>query len=649
MIKVSESFSHRLTKRILMAVMVTMIIVSGLLFMASLAAMSEETNGRYFGILHIANEKVEKILKENEDAVINVADEVQYSLQSPATVMEALASELQLNPNTQGYFAAFEPNYFTSKGYFFEPYAYWKANHQLDTLDVGSAKHNYMARQWYQDALNSENGIWSDPYFDEVNNGQVLCSFVSPLRDRQGKLIGVVGSDVSLSWLMERLENIETRSNKRGLLNIKENDSSLGFHIFVISKNGTYIAHPDRKRILKGNMIEYAKLTPDTLDDYLVKEMLSQKQGSLSMKLDGVRSHIIYRPIENTQWSMALVIPELAFFGPGILLGVTTLLLILISMQTTYYFCRRTINKNTEPLKALADSANEVAKGNFVSALPDIKYNDEIRELRDSFASMQLSLVQYIQELETTTAKKAAFDRELNIAHSIQMAMVPAVFPPFPERHDIDIFGSLKTAKSIGGDLFDFFIRKEKLFFCIGDVSGKSIPAALVMTVIHALFRTVVIHEEEPSRMVSMINQPFAEDNDQMMFCTFFLGVLDLKTGKLSYTNAGHEPPLLINDKVTLLDVTRNLPLGIMADQAYNTQHIMMDKDTTLFIYTDGLTDATNIDNQRFSRERLIKTAEIMKQTDSETLVNGIIQTIDAYVGKAEQADDLTMLAIKMK
>jgi sigma-B regulation protein RsbU (phosphoserine phosphatase) len=146
-----------------------------------------------------------------------------------------------------------------------------------------------------------------------------------------------------------------------------------------------------------------------------------------------------------------------------------------------------------------------------------------------------------------------------------------------------------------------------------------------------------------------MINQPFAEDNDQMMFCTFFLGVLDLKTGELSYTNAGHEPPLLINDKVTLLDVTRNLPLGIMADQAYNTQHIMMDKDTTLFIYTDGLTDATNIDNQRFGKERMIKVLDQLKGSNTETLVKGMMRSIDEFVGEADQADDLTMLAIRIK
>lgn len=646
--KAFQSFSNRLTRRILLGVMAMMMIVCGLLFVASILSMTEETKGRYVGILHVANEKLEKILQENEDVVINVANTVEQNLETPEIVMKVLASELQLNPNTQGYFAAFEPNFFPSKGEFFEPYAFWNGKHQIDTLNAGKNTHNYFRRPWYKEALQSKDGIWSDPYFDQINDGQVLCSYVRPIHNN-GKKIGVVGSDVSLDWLMTQLESIEIHSYKRGLLNINNRDGIFSYHIFIISKNGTFIAHHNRQRILKENIIDYAKSTPDTLDDHLVREMLNLKEGVIAMNLDGKRSHVIYKPIENSQWSMGIVIPEIAIYGPGLLLGFITLILFLIGMQATYYFCRKTIHHNTLPLKALADSANEVAKGNFINALPKIKYNDEIRELRDSFATMQQSLVKYMNELETTTAKKAAIDRELNIAHNIQMAMIPKKIPPFPERNDIDIYGSLKSAKSIGGDLFDYFIRDEKLFFCIGDVSGKSVPAALVMTVVHALFRTVATHETEPNKMVNIMNQPFAEENEEMMFCTFFLGVLDLKTGNLKYTNAGHEPTMLVSDKVEFLEITRNLPLGIDKEHIYDTQQIEIGKDTIIFLYTDGLTDATNIDNQRFGKERMIKVLDQLKESDTETLVKGMMRSIDEFVGEADQADDLTMLAIRIK
>ena len=145
------------------------------------------------------------------------------------------------------------------------------------------------------------------------------------------------------------------------------------------------------------------------------------------------------------------------------------------------------------------------------------------------------------------------------------------------------------------------------------------------------------------------MNQPFAEENEEMMFCTFFLGVLDLKTGNLKYTNAGHEPTMLVSDKVEFLEITRNLPLGIDKEHIYDTQHIEIGKDTIIFLYTDGLTDAINIDNQRFGKERMIKVLDQLKGSNTETLVKGMMRSIDEFVGEADQADDLTMLAIRIK
>ena len=188
--------------------------------------------------------------------------------------------------------------------------------------------------------------------------------------------------------------------------------------------------------------------------------------------------------------------------------------------------CYVIIYRLTAPLVQFAQSANDIAHGNFSVKLPRIKSRNEMRMLRDSFDYMQRSLIKYTEELKATVANKERIESELRIARGIQMGMIPKMVPPFPEREDIDLYAMLVPAKEVGGDLYDFFIEDEKLYFIVGDVSGKGIPASLVMAVTCRLFRTVASHVTDPSEIVSSLNNALSESNESNMFCTFFLGIL---------------------------------------------------------------------------------------------------------------------------
>jgi sigma-B regulation protein RsbU (phosphoserine phosphatase) len=280
-----------------------------------------------------------------------------------------------------------------------------------------------------------------------------------------------------------------------------------------------------------------------------------------------------------------------------------------------------------------------------------MKSRDEIHQLRDSFEQMQLSLSDYTEQLKTTTAEKATIVSELNIAHSIQMSMLPKTFPPYPERDDIDIYGQLTPAKAVGGDLFDFFIHDEKLFFCVGDVSGKGIPASMFMAVARSLFRNVSSHVPEPHIIAKALNESMCEGNDMSMFVTMFIGVLDLQTGHLSYCNAGHDSPLLIGQGVGMLSCESNLPIGLM-DWEFVMQETTIVPGTTIFLYTDGLNEAENALHQQFGDEQVLRLAQ--EQLDKgEYQPMPLIQRMSAavrfFAGAAEQSDDLTMLAIQYK
>ena len=249
-----------------------------------------------------------------------------------------------------------------------------------------------------------------------------------------------------------------------------------------------------------------------------------------------------------------------------------------------------------------------------------------------------------VKQLGEITAVKERIEKELEIARGIQMSMVPKTFPPYPDRDDIDIYASIVPAREVGGDLFDFFIRDEKLYFCIGDVSGKGVPASLVMVVTRSLFRTLAAHEKSPGRIVTTMNGSMSDMNDSMIFVTFFCGVLDMKNGHLCYCNAGHNAPVLLNTTKVLLPVVSNVPLGIVPDAVFKEQETDLQYDDALFLYTDGITEAENASHELFGENRMMNALSALK--GSQDHLEEMQKAISAFVGDAPQSDDLTMLFI---
>ena len=253
---------------------------------------------------------------------------------------------------------------------------------------------------------------------------------------------------------------------------------------------------------------------------------------------------------------------------------------------------------------------------------------------------------QYVKRLNDSKLSRERTDSELRIAQGIQSEMLPENRITRPE---VDISGSQVTALEVGGDLYDYFVRDEKLYFCIGDVSGKGVPSSLVMAVVHSLFRSVSQHESNPAHIVQSINENACEGNKTNMFVTLFVGVLDLPTGRLRYCNAGHDAPLIINNEVKELPVTANLPVGVISGFKYTQQQETLPNGTSLFLYTDGLTEAADMTHKLFGMDRIVSTAkQCLKQgqTSPEQLMNAMHAAVTGFVGKATQSDDLTMLAL---
>jgi sigma-B regulation protein RsbU (phosphoserine phosphatase) len=649
-----SSFAKRLTWRIMLTLLLVMGFVSVAIFYAGWGMAATAVQVITNHSINSLDEKISHVTSDIYVASVNTIPQIEENLDKPEKMYTIMERMVRQNPRIRSCGISFIADYYPQKGRWFCPYALRVNNDTIDVKTLGDRNHDYLNKEWFTQAVATEEGFWSKPFFDGMDKKTPLVSWLAPIHDKQGKTVAVLGVDLPLDELLKNIEFTRIGDPKDDDGNW---DAQYVAYVFVIDSTGTYIVHPDRKRMVRENYFDYAKLSPDPFISELGKKMIKGEEGHTNsgsngqdLVIEGEKVNVDYMPIKQLNWSVAIVIPMLYINVVGYILGTILITLIAIGLLVVFFVGRSSIKKAVKPLKQLAVSADEVAKGNFHTPLPIIKRKDEICQLRDSFEKMQHSLTAYIDELKATTAQKASMESELKVAHDIQMSMLPKTFPPYPERHDIDIYGKLKPAKDVGGDLFDFFIRDEHLFFCIGDVSGKGVPASLVMAVTRSLFRNISAHLAEPHMIVHTLNKAMTDGNETNMFVTLFVGVLDLAKGRLAYSNAGHDAPLLISQDVSTIACDANLPIGVMADLEYTLQETKLQPGSTIFLFTDGLNEAEDILHDQFGDQRIHDVATSLLadgQPKPDTLINAMTEAVHTFVGEAEQSDDLTMLAIR--
>ena len=633
--KKKSKLSRRITWRVIGIIVFFNVFIIGavILFDLVMAMLQSETRAQH--LIDGIEGKLETMVQVVKTATFNNRDEVEAHLESPETVFDALERVLRVNKRLVGCFAAFEPEYYKGQGRWFEAYAYYTDSTHIERQQIGSPRHDYFNGVWYKKGFSLDrgaDGYLTDPYFDDSVGSSLYCSYVLPICDREGQKVGVYGVDLNLDWIyatiiaeenkVKKMENVENDPND-------PDDNENAFFVQILDSKGKKIAGSE------------------TFDDKALQTILKKDSiGFKRMKVNDITYFVTSKRISSTGWT--LVVGQHIHFVLlfGYFLGIIILFFMTVGGIVIFFFMSRSIRRATKPLAFLSESAQEVAKGNFDTELPTFKYNDEIAQLRDSFDAMQQSLKQYVEELKETTAAKATIESELNVAHSIQMSMLPKTFPAFPDRKDIELYASLTPAKAVGGDLYDFFIHEEKLFFCIGDVSGKGVPASLVMAVSRTLFRNIARHVAKPSLIAETMNANISKGNEENMFVTFFVGVLDLQTGSLCYCNAGHNAPFV---QCSMLDGDSNIPIGVMPDWHFTEQEMVMAPDTTIFLYTDGLTEAENANLEQFGEKRMtdVVTTQMAENASPQTLIEAMADAVHQFVGETEQSDDLTMLAIK--
>jgi sigma-B regulation protein RsbU (phosphoserine phosphatase) len=416
----------------------------------------------------------------------------------------------------------------------------------------------------------------------------------------------------------------------------------------MIGRGGTYFVHPDSTKITRQTIFTQTLENPDTAMVSLGHAMQRGEEGVREMHINGEHCYVFYKPLGKTGCSMAIVCPESDIFGGFDRLRRTVMAIVCVGLLLMLYFFIRIITRELSPLRRLAREAETIASGQFDTQLPNFERTDEIGQLSQSFGNMQQSLVRYIEELKDTTAQKASIESELNVANSIQMSMLPNVFP---DREGLDMYASMTPAKEVGGDLYGYLLRDDNLYFCLGDVSGKGVPASLFMAQVTRLFRTLANQQLSPSDICTHMNDALSGDeNPTNMFVTLFVGMVDLTSGHLSFCNAGHNPPVIGGGEHhgDFLEMKPNFPIGVLPGLEFEGEEIESIKGRALFIYTDGLNEAENREHEQFGDERLV---DILRNTHFDS-ARQVIETLAAEVEKhrdgADPNDDLTMMCLRI-
>ena len=550
-------------------------------FIYSQREIRQEASLRAESQMEATRNRIMDVVNQTEAAVRNSVWITQWALDYPDSLYRVAQRIVEENPVVVGSTVALVPGY-NRKHRLFSPYVCVGPDGNTLFRSLATEEYDYPSQEWFVKPIELDAGYWSEPYID-VGGGEILMTTYSiPVRDRFGRTAAVLTADMSLDWLTDLVGSVRVYPSAYSML---------------ISRSGRIMVCPDSSLVMQqtvGDVVSKMDAKDTATFGDLSRQMLSGNAGNMTVAYRDKRSTVFFAPVERTGWSMSIVIPEEEIYGGLRRVGTMVFLLQVIGLAMLGFI-----------LWSMARSQNRYRK---------------LNERKDRMA------------------------RELQIASGIQMSMVPKIFPPFPERHDLDMSATIVPAKEVGGDLYDFYIRDEKLFFCVGDVSGKGVPASLVMAVTRTMFRTVSAHEESPKQILTAMNNSMADMNENNMFVTFFCGVLNLRTGHLRYCNAGHNAPMTLTDSIQPLPVEPNLPLGIMGGMDFHEQEIALCYDDALFLFTDGLTEAENIAHEQFGEERVEVVLHGRKSAEAHLAC--IRKAVAEYVGDAPQSDDLTLLFI---
>ena len=507
-------------------------------------------------------------------------------------------------------------------------------------------------RDWYKAAMNKPGTlVWLPTYLDSYGNTCITAAMT--YNDASGNPIGVVASDILLQDVIDDVMSL--RIGQTG-------------SCFLLGSDLSFIAHADMADEGFDPMLE------NHVSDYnLINLLRSGTDGIIECNYEGKDCYIAFSDLDETGWYFCASIDSAEVTAPAVnakeesdKLTETTQQNMQDRLFATYrmfmiFFALVGIiitmisfavsGTITNPIKKLTANVKAIGQGDFDRKIP-VDTQDEVGMLAERFNEMQDNLKVYMENITKVTAEKERIGTELSVAAQIQADMLPNIYPAFPTRNDFDIFASMDPAKEVGGDFYDFFlIDDDHLALVMADVSGKGVPAAMFMMMSKILVGNYAMLSSSPADTLIKVNNQICKNNANSMFVTVWLGFLTISTGHVIATNAGHEYPILrkANGEYEIFKDKHKLPVGSMEDTKYQDYEFTLERGGGLFLYTDGVAEATDSDNKLFGTDRMIESLNRHKEDSPRQLLGNLRKDVDGFVGDAPQFDDLTMMCVQLK
>lgn len=479
---------------------------------------------------------------------------------------------------------------------------------------------------------------WSEPFRCPLN-GNVIVSFSAPVEVKSGStetqnVIGEVVCELSLLDLNESINSYPFEESS---------------YAFLLSKDGTYITHPKEDWILNRNVLELPDKIYDK-DKIDVSGILNEGQMGSAVAyaetLNFKKTRVYYTPVKESGWTLLLVMPYNELFEPLYISTLQMLFFSVLGILVIYLIITFITNRLIEPLSNVTSKLKQFSSASGAEQLHTL---NEVKLVSESLNYIKSWYENYKAQASVEEVRSKRRKEDLKQASEIQQSLIKTDFPAFPDRNDIDLFAIYKAANVVSGDLFDyFFIDKHRLVFTIGDVSGKGIPAAIFMSVAQTIIKGNASLGKAKD-IISASNKELTTNNQHQFFLTLFLGVLNVKTGLLNFCNAAHTSALILksNGEVEELTKSNGLPLGLYADKKYTDSKVQLQKNDTLVLFTDGVTDLQDANKLHFGFERFRDNVSHLTKLTPEEMIKRLDKSLMVYKGNVKQTDDITLMAIK--
>ena len=513
-------------------------------------------------------------------------------------------------------------------------------------------------RPWYLGAAQS-NSIFFTDVLQDTFTGEIGITCTIPIR-QNGRLVAVAAADLFLNQMAEAVAT----------------SGDAVHYTCIINNQGHVVFSPQNQGTLRARTAEEAEdLRFSEQEDLaaFVRDALNGATGVRELDMDGDRVYLAGAPVETLGWAVVSLVDKAATERPAVMMqeqfdsalneaaaiynrsldrSKQTIIILILVILALGSAAALTVSKRiVRPLERMTQKVRSLGGKNLLFRMEDeYRTGDEIEVLAESFATLSEKTLQYVDQVKRVTAEKERIGAELTMANAIQRSQLPRLFPPFPNRHEFNLFATMKPAKEVGGDFYDFFmVDNDHVALVMADVSGKGVPAALFMMVTRMLIKSRLQSGESPSEALTNVNRQLCESNELGFFVTAWLAVLEISTGKGVAVNAGHEHPVLrrSGEKYELILYRHSLALAALDGVQFRQHEFQLCPGDSFFVYTDGVTEATSSEKELFGTDRMLEALNKTPDAEPDEILANVMGEINRFMDGEDQFDDITMMCLK--